>query len=115
MKKRDPTTRQLPQVPQSSLDDMGLTEYELEAIKSERQKSYFYRLAMLENSQDLIGLLLLAKDKKMANLINQFIDGSLATGTALFFGAGLLGIALSPAVIGIGLVGGGLISCLGRE
>ena len=114
MKKRDPT-RQLPQVPKSSLEDMELTEYELEAIKSEREKSYIYRLALLENTQDLIGLLLLAKDRKMSELFNQFIDGSLATGAALFFGAGLLGIALSPAVIGIGFIGGGLINCLGRD
>ena len=114
MKKRDPT-RQLPQVPKSSLEDMELTNYELEAIKSEREKSYIYRLALLENTQDLISLLLLAKDRKMSELFNQFIDGSLATGAALFFGAGLLGIALSPAVIGIGFIGGGLINCLGRE
>ncbi len=51
----------------------------------------------------------------MSELFNQFIDGSLATGAALFFGAGLLGIALSPAVIGIGFVGGGLINCFGRD
>ena len=114
MKKRDPT-RQLPQVPKSSLEDMELTNYELEAIKSEREKSYIYRLALLENTQDLIGLLLLAKDKKMSEFFSQFVDGSLATGAALFFGAGLLGIALSPAVIGIGFIGGGLINCLGRE
>lgn len=115
MKKRDPTTRQLPQVPQSNLEDLELTNYELEAIKSEREKSYIYRLALLENTQDLIGLLLLAKDKKMSELINQFVDGSLATGAALFIGAGLLGIALSPAVIGLGFVGGGLINCFGRD
>jgi hypothetical protein len=114
MKKRDPT-KQLPQVPKSSLEDMELTNYELEAIKSEREKSYIYRLALLENTQDLISLLLLAKDKKMSEFISQFVDGSLATGAALFFGAGLLGIALSPAVIGIGFIGGGLINCLGRE
>lgn len=114
MKKRDPT-RQLPQVPQSNLEDLELTNYELEAIRSEREKSYIYRLALLENTQDLIGLLLLAKDKKMSELINQFVDGSLATGAALFIGAGLLGIALSPAVIGIGFVGGGLINCFGRD
>lgn len=114
MKKRDPT-KQLPQVPKSSLEDMELTNYELEAIKSEREKSYIYRLALLENTQDLIGLLLLAKDKKMSEFISQFVDASLATGAALFFGAGLLGIALSPAVIGIGFIGGGLINCLGRD
>jgi hypothetical protein len=114
MKKRDPT-KQLPQVPKSSLEDMELTNYELEAIKSEREKSYIYRLALLENTQDLIGLLLLAKDKKMSEFISQFVDGSLATGAALFIGAGLLGIALSPAVIGIGFVGGGLINCFGRD
>lgn len=114
MKKRDPT-KQLPQVPKSSLEDMELTNYELEAIKSEREKSYIYRLALLENTQDLIGLLLLAKDRKMSEFFNQFIDGSLATGAALFFGAGLLGIALSPTIIGIGFVGGGLINCFGRD
>lgn len=114
MKKRDPT-HQLPQIPESSLGDMELTSYELEAIKSEREKSYFYRLALIENSQDLISLLLLAKDRKMESLFSQFIDGSLAAGTALFFGAGLLGIALSPAVIGLGFVSGGLINCFGRE
>ena len=114
MKKRDPT-KQLPQVPKSSLEDMELTNYELEAIKSEREKSYIYRLALLENTQDLIGLLLLAKDRKMSEFFNQFIDGSLATGAALFIGAGLLGIALSPTIIGIGFVGGGLINCFGRE
>ena len=114
MRKRDPT-RQLPQVPESSLDATELTDYELEAIKSEREKSYFYRLALLENSQDLIGLLLLAKDRKMESLFSQFVDGSLATGAALFIGAGLLGIVLSPAVIGLGFVGGGLINCFGRE
>lgn len=114
MRKRDPT-RQLPQVPESNLEDMELTDYELEAIKSEREKSYFYRLALIQNSQDLISLLLLAKDRKMESLFSQFIDGSLATGAALFIGAGLLGIALSPAVIGLGFVGGGLINCFGRE
>lgn len=114
MKKRDPT-KQLPQVPKSSLEDMELTNYELEAIKSEREKSYIYRLALLENTQDLIGLLLLAKDRKMSEFFNQFIEGSLATGAALFFGAGLLGIALSPTIIGIGFVGGGLINCFGRD
>lgn len=114
MRKRDPT-HQLPIIPESSLGDMELTDYELEAIKSEREKSYFYRLALLENSQDLIGLLLLAKDRKMESLIGQFVDGSLAAGAALFFGAGLLGIVLTPAVIGIGFIGGGLINCFGRE
>ena len=114
MKKRDPT-RQLPQVPKSSLEDMELTNYELEAIKSEREKSYIYRLALLENTQDLIGLLLLAKDRKMSEIISQFVDGSLATGAALFIGAGILGIALSPTIIGLGFVGGGLINCFGRD
>ncbi|MFM6135911.1 MAG: hypothetical protein ACKPCP_17450 [Sphaerospermopsis kisseleviana] len=114
MKKRDPTY-QLPQVPESSLDDMELTEYELEAIKAERQKSHYYRLALLELSMDLPGLLLVAKDKKMQSLFNQFIDGSLVTSAALFMGAGLLGIALTPAVIGVGFVGGGLINCFSRD
>lgn len=114
MKKRDPT-HQLPQIPESSLGDTELTDYELEAIKSEREKSYFYRLALIENSQDLIGLLLIAKDRKMESLFRQFVDGSLAVGAALFIGAGLLGVALTPAVIGIGFVGGGLINCFGRD
>lgn len=114
MKKRDPT-HQLPQIPESSLDDQELTDYELEAIKAERQKTYFYRLAMIENSQDLIGLLLLAKDRKMESFVQQFVDGSLLTGTLLFFGASLFGLTLTPAIIGIGFVGGGLINCFGRD
>lgn len=114
MKKRDPT-HQLPQIPESSLGDLELTSYELDAIKSEREKSHYYRLALLELSMDLPGLLLLAKDRKMESLFSQFVDGSLAAGTALFFGAGLLGIALTPAVIGLGFVSGGLINCFGRD
>jgi hypothetical protein len=114
MKKRDPT-HQLPSIPKSTLGDLELTDYELDAINAEREKSYFYRLALLENSQDLIGLLLLAKDRKMESLISQFVDGSLLTGTLMFFGAGLLGVTLAPALIGVGFIGGGLISCWGRD
>lgn len=114
MKKRDPTHK-LPPIPESSLDDSELTEWELDAIKAEREKTHYYRLALLELSMDLPGLLLLAKDRKMESLFSQFLDGSLITGTVLFLGAGILGVSLSAPIIGLGLVGGGLINCFGRD
>lgn len=114
MKKRDPT-HQLPHIPEFSLGDHALTDWELDAIKAEREKSHYYRLALLELSMDLPGLLLLAKDHKMENLIMQFVHGSLAVSTALFVSAGLAGIVLAPAAIGLGFIGGGLINCFGRE
>jgi|688.fasta_scaffold442183_3 hypothetical protein len=114
MKKRDPT-RQLPAVPQSTLGDTDLTDWELDALKAEREKTHYYRLALLELSMDLPGLLLLAKDRKMQSFIGQFVDGSLLTGALLFFGAGLLGVTLTPALVGLTFVGGGLINCCSND
>ena len=114
MKKRDPTHK-LSSKPEPTLEDLELTDYELDAIKAEREKTFIYHLALIESSQDLLSLFLLAKDRKMESLFSQFLDGSLITGSLLFLGAGILGVSLSAPIIGLGLVGGGLINCFGKD
>lgn len=115
MKKLRSPTVALPVPDDSSFDEENLTEYELQQLAKERQKVFFYRMAQLENSQDLFSLLILARDRKMQNLVQSFVEGSLLWGSVLFATAAVTGTILAPGVIAAGLVGGGLIQIFGQE
>ena len=115
MKKRSGGSFELPPQSETNQRELQLTDCEIEALRSEREKSYLYRMALIDNSLDLLPLLLLTRDKKMIDFINSALEGALGSGSALFIGAAALGITVNAPVILAALFGGALINYAVRD
>jgi hypothetical protein len=94
----------------TNLHNSTITNEDVEKMALERQKIYLYRLAMVENTQSLLSLLLLTRDKKMENFVNSVLAGAFACTSTLLLVGTLFGLSLSASVIILTFIGGGLIN-----
>lgn len=86
-----------------------ITQCELEALQSEREKLFVYRAALLDSTSDLYSLLTIVRDKKVFDFIGNFYDGAVFCSSVVLLSAAVLGFTITAPVAIFTIMGGGLL------